>query len=110
MDKITDAVKEVANEMVERYEFIDDVYVLYTDKDESEYLVDSFYKINSNIIPQKTLRIFFTVSKESVKKSETTPQGASSFYRRLATHVLNNIKDGIDRYQKIINRRPAGLV
>jgi len=110
MDKITDAVKEVANEMVEKYEFLNDAYVVYSDKDKNEYLIDSFYQLRSEIIPNKTLRIFFSVTKKSVKESVMTPEKASSFYRKLAEQILGNLKEDIERYQKIINRTPAGLV
>ena len=110
MDKIADAVKEVADEMVEKYEFLNDAYVVYSDRNNKEYLIDSFYQLRSEVIPNKTLRIFFSVTKKSVKESIMTPERASSFYRKLAEQILGSLKEDIERYQKIINRTPAGLV
>jgi len=110
MDKIADAVKEVADEMVEKYEFLNDAYVVYSDKNNNEYLIDSFYQIRSEVMSNKTLRIFFSITKKSVEDSFMTPEKASSFYRKLAEQILGNLKEDIERYQKIINRRPAGLV
>lgn len=106
LDKVLDSIKEIANELVQKYDFVSDVQVVCS-KRKDLYFIRSYYRITSL---SKVLEVFMVIDKSSLKDKTLTPKKASNVYRDLADRVLHDLGEELERYQKIINRRPIGLV
>jgi len=106
LDRILDAIRETANDLVQKYDFVTSVQVVCS-KRNNLYVINSYYQIAPL---SKVLEVFMVLDKDSIKENILTPRKASSVYKDLADKVLHDLQEELSRYQKIINRRPVGLV